>query len=192
MASTKKGSSQQPSLFIIRQNKQRSGLRPPEGHRKSFTMTAEMNLLSLGEKLRCAPSPGQMSRKPRALADTYIWGLLGTPSPSSLLRKRMLIILFPFLSHVTCSLREAGGLGITWGTRAGVSDFPPCTHSQLRSPYARWSWEGGAKSPVSRRAWAGPFTVSICVETPLERIHVTCVTKENFWKILSSRSTHTD
>lgn len=57
------------------------------------------------------PQPGADEQKAKGPGRYLYLGTLGDSIPKLFVKKRMLIILFLFLSHVTSSLRKAGGLG---------------------------------------------------------------------------------
>lgn len=146
----------------------------------------------LGRKTRMCPQPGADEQKAKGPGRYLYLGTLGDSIPKLFVKKDANYFI-PVLVPRDLLSEGSRWFGIMWGTRAGVSDFPPVPILYSEAP----KQDGPGRrsqvpSRVSRWAWAGPCTVSTCVETPLKRIYVTCVTKESVWKILSSRSIHAD
>lgn len=93
------------------------------------------------------PQPGADEQKAKGPGRYLYMGTLGDSIPKLFVKKRMLIILFLFLSHVTCSLREAGGLGSCEELEQVlvISPLYPFSTQKLLS---KMVLGGGAKSPV--------------------------------------------
>lgn len=88
----------------------------------------------LGMKTQMCPQPGADESKAKGPGRYLYLGTLGDSIPKLFVKKEDANYFVPVLVPCDLFLEGSRWFGITWGTRAGVSDFPSCTYSQLRSP----------------------------------------------------------